>query len=41
MSNKVLGLYKKSLDLDLLDEQAKDALGYINPNELMVVLDGE
>ncbi|MDM8335269.1 FtsB family cell division protein [Wolbachia pipientis] len=39
LSNKVSGLYEKSLDLDLLDEQAKGALGYVDPNELMVVLD--
>lgn len=38
LGNKVFGLYEKSLDLDLLDEQAKNALGYVNPNELMVVL---
>ncbi|WP_395462983.1 septum formation initiator family protein [Wolbachia endosymbiont of Cantharis cryptica] len=41
LSNKVFGLYEKSLDLDLLDEQAKNALGYVSPNELMVVLDME
>ncbi|MDR2832058.1 MAG: septum formation initiator family protein [Rickettsiales bacterium] len=41
LGNKVFGLYEKSLDLDLLDEQAKNALGYVNPNELMVVLDME
>ncbi|XP_066251536.1 putative pyruvate, phosphate dikinase regulatory protein [Euwallacea similis] len=41
LDNKVFGLYEKSLDLDLLDEQAKNALGYVNPNELMVVLDVE
>ncbi|WP_224721442.1 FtsB family cell division protein [Candidatus Wolbachia massiliensis] len=39
LSNKVFGLYEKSLDLDLLDEQAKDTLGYVNPSELMIVLD--
>lgn len=41
LSNKVFGLYEKSLDLDLLDEQAKNALGYVSPKELMVVLDVE
>ncbi|MGL9717391.1 MAG: septum formation initiator family protein [Wolbachia sp.] len=41
LSNKVFGLYEKSLDLDLLDEQAKNALGYVNSKELMVVLDIE
>lgn len=40
LSNKILGLYEKSLDLDLLDEQAKN-LGYANPNELMVIIDRE
>ncbi|APR99205.2 septum formation initiator family protein [Wolbachia endosymbiont of Folsomia candida] len=39
LSNKILGLYEKSLDLDLLDEQAKNSLGYVSPNELMVILD--
>jgi cell division protein FtsB len=41
LDNKVFGLYEKSLDLDLFDEQAKNALGYVNPNELMVVRDVE
>ncbi|WP_246198571.1 FtsB family cell division protein [Wolbachia endosymbiont of Ctenocephalides felis wCfeJ] len=41
LSNKVFGLYEKSLDLDLLDEQARNALGYVSPKELMVVLDTE
>lgn len=39
LSNKIFGLYEKSLDLDLLDEQAKSALGYINPHEYMIILD--
>ncbi|NSM56235.1 septum formation initiator family protein [Wolbachia endosymbiont of Atemnus politus] len=38
LSNKVFGLYEKSLDLDLL-EQAKNPLGYVSPKEVMVVLD--
>lgn len=39
LSNKILGLYEKSLDLDLLDEQAKNSLGYASPNEFMIILD--
>jgi cell division protein FtsB len=39
LNNRVFGLYEKSLDLDLLDEQIKNALGYVNPNEFMVILD--
>ncbi len=39
LNNKVFGLYEESLDLDLLDERAKNALVYVNPNELVVVLD--
>ncbi|MGL9725191.1 MAG: hypothetical protein ACR5KV_00065 [Wolbachia sp.] len=41
MNNKVFGLYEKSLNLDLLDEQARNALGYVNPSELMIILDVE
>lgn len=41
LNNRVFGLYEKSLDLDLLDEQAKNALGHVNPSELMVILDME
>ncbi|WP_114517009.1 septum formation initiator family protein [Wolbachia endosymbiont of Cylisticus convexus] len=37
LNNKVFGLYEESLDL--LDERAKNALVYVNPNELVVVLD--
>ncbi len=38
LNNKVLGLYERSLDLDLLDEQVKNALVYVNPREFMVIL---
>ncbi|MDD9331453.1 MAG: septum formation initiator family protein [Wolbachia sp.] len=41
LNNKVFGLYEKSSDLDLLDEQTKNSLGYVNPNELMVILNAE
>nr|WP_246168476.1 septum formation initiator family protein [Wolbachia endosymbiont of Ctenocephalides felis wCfeT] len=41
LSNRIFGLYEKSLDLDLLDEQAKNALGYVNPNEFMIMLDAK
>ncbi|WP_225536521.1 hypothetical protein [Wolbachia endosymbiont of Mansonella ozzardi] len=41
LSNKVFDLYEKSLDLGLLDEQARNALGYVSPKELMVILDME
>lgn len=38
LNDKILGLYEKSLDLDLLDEQAKNTLGYIGSNEFMIIL---
>lgn len=41
LSNKILGLYEKSLDLDLLDEQAKNTLGYVNRSEFMVIISTE
>lgn len=41
LSNRIFGLYEKSLDLDLLDEQAKNALGYVNLNEFMIMLDAK
>ncbi|MDG7056263.1 MAG: septum formation initiator family protein [Wolbachia endosymbiont of Meromenopon meropis] len=37
LSNKVFGLYEKSLDLDLFEEQVKNALGCINSKELMII----
>ncbi|MDN5247879.1 MAG: septum formation initiator family protein [Wolbachia endosymbiont of Tyrophagus putrescentiae] len=38
LSNRIFGLYEKSLDLDLLDEQVKNILGYISSDELMFIL---
>jgi cell division protein FtsB len=38
LNNKILGLYERSLDLDLLDEQVKHALVYVSPSEFMVIL---
>lgn len=32
------GLYEQNLDLDLLEEQAKNFLGYINQKETVVLL---
>lgn len=36
MRNKTLRLSDGYLDLDLLDEQARDVLGYVRPDELVV-----
>ncbi|WP_253300162.1 FtsB family cell division protein [Wolbachia endosymbiont of Chironomus riparius] len=41
LNNRIIGLYEKSLDLDLLDEQAKNALGYTSPGEFMIIIDTE
>ncbi|MBV0899447.1 MAG: septum formation initiator family protein [Wolbachia endosymbiont of Fragariocoptes setiger] len=38
LKNKISGLYEKSLSLDLLDEQAKNTLGYVSNDELMLVI---
>ncbi len=36
LSNKTLRLSDDYLDLDLLDEQARDVLGYIRPDEVVI-----
>lgn len=39
LQHKVNGLYSNTLDLDLLDEQARNVLGYINNDEYVTVID--
>ena len=36
LSNKTLRLSDDYLDLDLLDEQAREVLGYIRPDEVVI-----
>ncbi len=37
LEKRVRGLRSGSLDLDLLDERARDMLGLVRPNEILVV----
>ncbi len=37
LEQRVKGLYEESLDLDMLDEQARKRLGYSEKNEVMVI----
>lgn len=41
MEDRIRGLYTKSLDKDLLEEQARLQLGYAHPDEIVIYLKPE
>ena len=39
MSNRIKKLQPNTLDLDFLDEQVRKKLGFIEKNEIVIILD--